>query len=360
VSLSWIVVASLTPLGRRPWPIGSTDGSIWSVVFGFNGTDRLRTHASAAALAFDPPGFLRFFGMSGRGYATTLGTMLLAALLLGSTAAVVALARRRGGGGRIDRLPLAGGVFFGTWLVLGVGLLSHMQRLQPRYLEAVTPVIAAVIGVGIATLVAARSRAVATRAALAVSVAATAVGGVLLVHPPAVAAAVAVVAAGACAVVAAAWPRRGGPLAVLALVAVLAVPAAAAVTVAGGHKSDAGLPLHTAGLAPLSAYLIAHQGHARYEVASPNVDRAAPLITQDARPVLMLTSLYGRPLLTAAQLQHLVATGQVRYALLGHAPCTPTGCAAVIRWTRTHSVDVSAAARQPAATLFRLTAARAR
>ncbi|MEA2293155.1 MAG: hypothetical protein QOE86_794, partial [Solirubrobacteraceae bacterium] len=29
VSLSWIVTASLTPLSGRPWPIGSTDGSIW-------------------------------------------------------------------------------------------------------------------------------------------------------------------------------------------------------------------------------------------------------------------------------------------------------------------------------------------
>jgi hypothetical protein len=143
---------------------------------------------------------------------------------------------------------------------------------------------------------------------------------------------------------------------VLALAAVLAVPAAGAVVVAHAHRSDAGLALRTAGLTPLSRFLIAHQGGARYEVASPNVDRAAPLIVHDARPVLMLTSLYGRPLLGAAGLRQLVATGQVRYVLLGNAPCAPAGCAPVIRWARTHARDVSATAGQPRGTVFRLTA----
>jgi 4-amino-4-deoxy-L-arabinose transferase-like glycosyltransferase len=356
VSLSWIVAASLTPLSGRPWPIGSTDGSIWSVVFGFNGIDRLRTPASQAALAYDPPGLLRFFTASGRGYATTVGTMLLAALVLGAAAAVVALARRRRGGG-IDRVQVAGAVFLGTWLVLGVGLLSHMQRFQPRYLEAVSPAIAAVVGVGLAALVAAaRSRGVLARAALAGAVALVAVGASLLVHPPAAAVAVALVSAAACAALAVVRPRRSGALALLALVAVLAVPVAGALSVARAHQSDAGLPLKTAGLASLSRFLTAHQGGARYEVASPNVDRAAPLIIRDGRPVLMLTSLYGRPLLGAAQLRQLVATGQVRYVLLGNAPCAPTGCAPVIRWARTHTRDVSAAAGQPRKSLFRLVA----
>jgi 4-amino-4-deoxy-L-arabinose transferase-like glycosyltransferase len=356
VSLSWIVAASLTPLSGRPWPIGSTDGSIWSVVFGFNGIDRLRTPASQAALAYDPPGLLRFFTASGRGYATTVGTMLLAALVLGAAAAVVALARRRRGGG-IDRVQVAGAVFLGTWLVLGVGVLSHMQRFQPRYLEAVSPAIAAVVGVGLAALVAAaRSRGVLARAALAGAVAVIVAGASLLVHPPAAAVAVALVSAAACAALAVVRPRRSGALALLALVAVLAVPVAGALSVARAHQSDAGLPLKTAGLASLSRFLTAHQGGARYEVASPNVDRAAPLIIRDGRPVLMLTSLYGRPLLGAAQLRQLVATGQVRYVLLGNAPCAPTGCAPVIRWARTHTRDVSAAAGQPRKSLFRLVA----
>ena len=362
VSVSWIAAASLTPLGARPWPIGSTNGSVWNVVFVFNGIDRLRGSASAAALAIDPPGPLRFFTSSGHGYASTVGTMLLAALVLGAVALVVAVVRRRGGG-RIDRLQLAGAVFFGTWLVLGVGLLTRMQRLQPRYLEAATPAIAAVVGIGLAALVAfAHSRGRLAGAPLVAAVAAVAIGGALLTHPPTWAIVAALAGVAGAGIVAAARARPGRTttaLAVLGLVAVLAIPASAAVTVARQHRSDAGVPLRTSPtrLATLSGYLIAHQGGARYEVASPNVVRAAPLIIRDARPVLMLTSLYGRPLLNPSQLAHRVATGQVRYALLGRASCSSGGCAPVVRWALRHSRDVSAAAHQPAGTVYRLTTA---
>src|SRR4051794_19678997 len=116
VSLSWIATASLTPLGGRPWPIGSTNGSIWNVVFGFNGIDRLRTPATPAELALDPPGPLRFFQAAGHGYTMTVGTMLLAALVLGVAAVLAGVGRRRRGA-RLDRLQLAGAVFFGSWLV---------------------------------------------------------------------------------------------------------------------------------------------------------------------------------------------------------------------------------------------------
>ena len=347
VSLSWIVAASLTPLGARPWPIGSTNGSIWNVVFVYNGLDRISDPATARALAHDPPGPLRLFHASGPGYATTVGTMLLAALVLGAAAIA---ARRRGDGA--GRLQLAGAVFFGTWLVLGAALLSHMQRLQPRYLEAVTPAIAAVVGVGLARLVAAAH---ASRRGTALLVAAAGVvagGGALLAHPPAWVAVVALAAAAGCAL---AWRRRGA-LAVLGLLAVLAAPASAAVTVAREHRSDAGLPLRTdpARLAALSRFLIARQRPGGYEVASASVVRAAPLIIRDARPVLMLTSLYGRPLLDAAKLRQLVAAGQVRY-VLGRSSCRTKPCSEVMRWASAHSHDVSASAGQLHGTLFQLT-----
>jgi 4-amino-4-deoxy-L-arabinose transferase-like glycosyltransferase len=359
VSLSWIVTASLTPLSGRPWPIGSTNGSIWNVVFAFNGIDRLRAPATPAALAIDPPGVTRFFHASGHSYATTVGTMLLAALVLGATAAAVAIAHRRRGT-PIDRLTLAGAVFFGVWLVAGVGLLSHMQRLQPRYLEAATPAIAAVVGIGLARLSAqALPRRSLGAAALVGAVAASAIGAVLLAHPPTWAVVVALGAVAGCGLIAATRtsPQRATALAVLGLVAVLAVPAAGAITVARQHRSDAGVPLRTdqAKLASLSRFLIAHQGGARYEVASPTVVRAAPLIIRDGRPVLMLTSLYGRPLLDAAQLKSLVAGGQVRYALLGKASCTSKGCPDAVRWVRAHARDVSAAAGQRPGTVYRLT-----
>jgi hypothetical protein len=190
------------------------------------------------------------------------------------------------------------------------------------------------------------------------AVAAVAIGGALLTGPPAWAVVVALVAVVGCGVAGAVFvaPRGAGTLAVLGLVAVLAVPTSAALAVARQHRSDAGLPV-PAPAAALSRYLIAHQGNARYEVASPAVARAAPLIIRDARPVLMLTSLYGRPLLNAAQLRQLVAGGQVRY-MLGRGSCGSKRCGSAVQWARTHARDVSAAAGLPRGTLSRLTLAR--
>ena len=77
--------------------------------------------------------------------------------------------------------------------------------------------------------------------------------------------------------------------------------------------------------------------------------KAAQLIARDGRPVLVLASVDGRPLVTPRGLAAAVAAGHVRYVLLGDrcvrapsAACTP-----VARWARAHGDDVSAAAGQP-------------
>jgi hypothetical protein len=286
VGLGWVAVASLTPLAHRPFPFGSANGSIWNVVFDYNGLDRAGGAASAAALRLDPPGPLRFLGTGGHQYLWLVGTALLAAIVL----PVVALLR-----GWRPR-PLAYAVFFAVWLVTGIVLLSRMQRMEPRYLETVTPAIAAVIGI-------AASRISQRRAVVA-----------------------------GC------------------LAAALAAPAAGAVWVAGRHHSDAGLAsrMTPAQLGSLSAYLTRHA--ARFEVASASVERAAPLIVRDGRPVLMLAGEGGRPLVTPAQLAAQVASGAVRYGLLS------SDRVPAVRWALRHGRDVSAAAGLPPHTLYRLTA----
>jgi 4-amino-4-deoxy-L-arabinose transferase-like glycosyltransferase len=350
VSLSWVTAASLAP-GPHPWPIGSTNGSVWNVVFGFNGIDRLRGHASAAALRIDPPGPLRFLTTSGVDYAALVGATLVAALVFGALALPGAWRMRRLG--ERGRLQLAGAAFLGVWLVTGVGMLSMAQRMQPRYLEAVTPAIAGVLGAGVAWLAARARRRRGYAFALAAGAAVVAVAGVALVRPPAWATVAAVAGASACAMLAAAPRRTGAALAACALVAALSVPLASSVKVAREHRSNAGLALE----APpaLSAFLISHQGRARYEVASATVFRSSPLIVRDGRPVLMLTSYHGRPLLSAARLAQLVAAGDVRYILMGSGDCAPTGCAPVVRWAHAHARDVSLAAGVgPPGTLFEL------
>ena len=264
--------------------------------------------------------------------------------MLGGAAAAGALARRR-----FARLPLAGALCLGVWLLLGVALLSHMHRLQPRYLEAVTPAIAGVAGAGLAGL----ARSARTRAGaglLATAVAGAAAGAVLLARPPGWAAITALAGAAACALAAVAR-RRVPVLVALGLVAILAVPAAAARDVARSGRSDAGAPLSIGpgDLAALSRFLIAHADGAHYEAASTSAFRAAPLIIHDARPVLSLTSVYGRPLLGAAALRDAVAAGRVRYILGRESSGAP-----VVAWASAHSHDVSHAAGLPAGTLYRL------
>ena len=137
-------------------------------------------------------------------------------------------------------------------------------------------------------------------------------------------------------------------LAACALAAVLAVPTASAVTVARAHRSDAGLVVQLPGLAALSAFLKAHQGHTRYEVASTSVFKATPLIVRDGRPVLMLTADQ-RPLLTPAQLERLVRGGELRYLLIGG------GSSPAVRWARAHAHRVHVPG-VPDGTLYRLSA----
>jgi 4-amino-4-deoxy-L-arabinose transferase-like glycosyltransferase len=355
VGLAWIAVASLTPLAHRPWPFGSANGSIWNVIFAYNGVDRIGGPASAAARRLDPPGALRLFSSHGHDYLATAGTMLLAAIALG-VAALAASARRRAGAGG----PAAAcALFFAAWLVTGVGLLSHMQRMQPRYLEAVTPAVAAVVGIAVAVLAGGDRR---SRALLAAGCAVTVALATALSRPPAWATALALACAAGCAMAAAAprlGRRRPAVLAVCSLAAVLAVPGATALTVARQHRSDAGLPsrISQRDLVKLSAFLAANTRTLPYEVASASASRAAPLIARDGRPVLMLTSAGGRPLLTPARLAGIVAAGRVRFGLLPAGACPALGasaCAPAVRWALRHGRDVSAAAGLPRGTLYRL------
>jgi 4-amino-4-deoxy-L-arabinose transferase-like glycosyltransferase len=337
VSVSWLTAVSLTPAHDHPWPFGSTNGNVWDVVFGYNGIDRLHGHASAAALALDPPGALRFVHTSGHDYAALVGSALVAAIVLGGAALLLALRRRPAGRG----LPIAGAAFVAVWLVLAVVVMSKMQRFQPRYLEAVTPAIAAAIGISIAWLA---SRAPRLLAACATAAAAIAIA---LVASPAWA--IAIAAAGVVAGVVLALRRRSGvALAACALAAVLAVPTASAVSVARDHGSDAGLFEQIPGLDALSAFLRAQQGHSRYEVASTSVMRVAPLTIRDGRPVLMLTA-DNRSLLTPARLEQLVRDGEIRYLLIG------AGEGPVFRWALDHAHRVHVTG-VPDGTLYRLSA----
>jgi hypothetical protein len=96
----------------------------------------------------------------------------------------------------------------------------------------------------------------------------------------------------------------------------------------------------------VSAYLRAHQGGARYEVAAASATGVGALVVRDARPVLVLTSYNARVFTTVAELKRLIAQGQVRYAFLNsscgrHAVAVNPACSAPVRWVRAHASDIS-------------------
>jgi len=378
VACAWLVFVSLTPAGERPWPIGSTDGSVWNAVFVYNGWDRIAgapaalvTSAAASVASglnggpisavISPAGPLRLFAHNEIDYGGLIGTALFAALVLGALAVAPLVrdrkARRRDGP---EHAAIAG---LAAWLLLGYALFSFSSRTHPRYLEAFTPAIAMVLGVGGVAL-ARRARrdarwSYALAGALALCLLEAAAGSARLSRAGLFA--VAFVAVGAA--VAAVWllarsPRRG------LLPGWVTPPATAAALLAGAlalvmlnddvrvirHASTVQATEVTVGAqltGALSRFLERHQGGARYEVAVSAPTLASTLIVRDARPILLLTSVYARPLVTLAQLRADAARGEVRYVFTrgicpGAKYTTLPACSVADAWVRAHATDVTA------------------
>jgi hypothetical protein len=303
VALAWLVAVSLLPAHDRPFVLGSANGSAWSAVFGYDGIDRLGAGparaappaAAALARAPAPPGPLRLLS-PGASLDGRIGVVLAAAV------AALAAALAAGAWDRLDRVGRAGLAALAVWLACGAVLASAMHDLRPRYLEAFTPAVAGVLGVG---------------AALAAT----------------------------------AWRGRRRTAVTVGYAAVLAVALAVSVGAVARHVTDSGRPgwIAPARVAALSAYLRAHDGTAADEVATVAPSKAGQLIARDGRPVLVLASVDGRAIVTPRTLAAEVAAGRVRYALVGDR-CVRAGtaaCTPAARWIRAHGTDVSAAAGQP-------------
>jgi 4-amino-4-deoxy-L-arabinose transferase-like glycosyltransferase len=362
-ALWWPVVVSLTPQSQRPYPIGSTNGSVWNSIFVYNGTDRLSPPQSpphrfhrASAPSRAAPGVRRLLENPGGGYGQRVGLEVVAALVFGGLAAALAatFAMRRRPPPPDARVKLALGAATAAWLIPGLVLWSSVHQLHARYLESVDPAFALAIGIGIATLVRVASRevlgVVCLAAALAVSTAFTfhrahlgGLSGLVVV------AAVLAVAATAAACATGRMRAAAVPVAsALAIVAVLAAPLHVSVALVRDRASDSGfpgaLPAKTADR--LGRYLVAHQGRARYELAASSWDSAVQLIVRDARPVLALTTVDRRPVVKVSRLRQLVRAGDVRYVLIaGHCGTAVLShvrrCPAPVAWVRRHAVDVT-------------------
>jgi 4-amino-4-deoxy-L-arabinose transferase-like glycosyltransferase len=378
VALAWLLGTLLYPAHERPYAYGSSNGSAWNAAFVFNGLDRLegkavegpqqgyvagrrypqRTLAEREQIPIVPPSATRLLARVGPLAGDRLGLEALAGLLLGAALLGGLLWERRRGTAQApaaanappQRLRLALAAALLTWLVIGVALFSDMARLHPRYTEALVPAVAGTLGVGVAWASEARSRlrlaALATTLLIVVAYAEH-----LLFGASALWWLVAV--AGVAAVVLAA--RGLAPAAfALALLCVLAIPLSAALRAVRLNVSDTNRlgVLHHGELAPLSAYLRAHQGAAYYEAAFDSGTKMGELVVRDARPILVLSTLNGRVFTPLGRLQALAASGRVRYAFLtalcgSHHEAGDPDCTPAALWVQRHGVDVSRAAGMP-------------
>jgi 4-amino-4-deoxy-L-arabinose transferase-like glycosyltransferase len=325
VAMAWAFTASLTPLSGRPFPMGSHTGSIYRAMFVFNGIERLTgaSHELSPYGFSSPPGPLRLLSSGQPHYASLIGLELVAALALLIVAGVLwLLACRRMG----DRDPARDGVeaertgraedatrraedatrlesmvgdrrtvrwliaTLVVWLATAYVLFSFMGHLQPRYLEAMSPAVAAILGIATAYLLA---RAAGT-------------------------------------------PRLRVALLAIVSLALLAGPAEASIDLVEERTSDAN---PTGSGSQFSAYLRAHRHGARYETAAANPLSVVGLIAQDAQPVLVLRSIDG-VLVSVPQLRRLVGEGAVRFVILPHPCSSGRHCTPTTAWSVRNSVRV--------------------
>jgi hypothetical protein len=389
VALSWLTATLAFPAHERPFAIGSTNGSAWNAAFVFNGTDRLggkspepqftvyepghrypeATQSERDHIPIVPSSPTRLLARIGPLSGQRLGLELLAALLLGIPALIWGLRRTARqeledetadpdvpaeDRARMRRAVAAG---LAVWMLTGIVLFSYMERLHPRYVEAFTPAVAAMLGIGAAWAASARGR---LRAAiLAGTLIVVVIYGERLVYGTtgawfvSLAAALGAIACAALARMPTLPSRLRRPLApagalALALSAILAIPLSADVTAIDNGVTDAGyvgaLPSEEQRL--VSAYLRRHQDGARYEMAALSATQIGSLIVQDARPVIVLTTYGARVFTPVGQLKRLIARGEVRYAFLNtscgkHGSALNAACSAPARWVRANGVDVS-------------------
>jgi 4-amino-4-deoxy-L-arabinose transferase-like glycosyltransferase len=292
-SLSWTAIASLTPLAHRPFPVGSRTGSIWRLMFVYNGLERLGAKgAPSARLARvgGSPGLLRLLDEGASQNAARIGWAALAALLLGILASMLAVRRRPTGVALSPAARMAAAI--GVWLACGLVLFSAVPHLETRYLEVLAPTLCATLGISMASLLSRRQ----TALTLTIGVVAIALIGTQL---------------------------------------------ATDVKLIHAKRSDSvvGDPISAA----MGRYLLAHRGRARYELASGAIFDATGLIARDGLPVLILNDVDGS-VVQAKTLSSLVEAGQVHFYFATrrcHRVRSGLDCPANQRWAYRHSKPVA-------------------
>ncbi len=383
----WMAVVDLIPSGSRPFIGGSTNGTVWDLVIGYNGLGRIFGEGKGSGGGSFGGGSGGFAGATGAGrmFNDIIGgqiSWLLPFAVLVLVAGLVLLWKRP----RTD-LARAALVLWGSWLAVHYVVFSFAGGVfHPYYTTALAPAIAALAGSGGVLLYGAYRRSVRWSGVLLVGVVATGAWSFVLLNRtpewnpwlPWVVVAATVVAVSAL-VAARLTGRRGRGIAVASvaftLVAALAGPGAYASAAAfGGAKDSYGNALAgpsteqgpnmqgpngqgpngqgpngqgpngqgqtqtgrsgmlvvggpAAELTPeLIGYLRRNQGDARWLVAVSAAQQAAGIILSTGEPVIAMGGFTGQdPAMTVAKLQEYIKNGELRYVLLAASGSGPAG-----------------------------------
>jgi 4-amino-4-deoxy-L-arabinose transferase-like glycosyltransferase len=172
-SFWWMVIVDLIPASKRPYIGGSTDGTAWNLIIGYNGIGRVTGDESGGGPGGG--GFGRgFSGQSGLGrmFNEILGGQISWLLPLAPIVLVAGLIlywKRP----RTD-LARAALMLWGGWLAVHFVVFSSSNGIiHPYYTTAMAPAVAALTGIGAVELFAAYRRGRAWSWVLPASVAAT-------------------------------------------------------------------------------------------------------------------------------------------------------------------------------------------
>lgn len=154
-ALAWVGFVWLTPANERPLVMNSQHNSIWELIVGYNGLDRV-LHGTVAVFAPVPgrPGLSSTLEQSARNFGVGdagpvrlfvgLNGALMGVPMLLALVGLVLVVRRRG------RWDKASGLLWGLWYVTGLLLFSFANRAAAHYMEALAPAVAALAGIGLA------------------------------------------------------------------------------------------------------------------------------------------------------------------------------------------------------------------
>jgi 4-amino-4-deoxy-L-arabinose transferase-like glycosyltransferase len=156
VSAAWPLAVSLWPADSRPYIGGSTNGSVWDLIFGYNGFGRLtgaEGSGPGGSGAFGGGGGGGFGGASGmwRMFNEQVGGQIAWLLPLAGVSLLAGLWLTR----RAPRTDLrrAGLVLLGVWAIVHVAVFSAQEGIfHPYYVSALAPAVAALSGYGVVAL----------------------------------------------------------------------------------------------------------------------------------------------------------------------------------------------------------------